>query len=285
MRDSKDASGTPGAEWLYDRLTADDEVRVCKDISESACREQPGNFLRHLVAAVGNKLGDELANARLVLPWALGAVAAPTWAIGLLVPIREAGALLPQVFFGAWVRGLPQRKRAWALGGLAQALAALAMAGVLFLPVDGLTAAWLFLAALAVQSSSRGLSSISSKDVLGKTIAKSRRGTVQGWAGSAASAVGLVVGGGLSWLGDAAEGSGSARPERHVLAALLGAAAFGWLVNAVAAAVIREDAGDTEGGESAWQTMREGIRLLRDDPAFRALQLLVHLVGTLHQVQ
>ncbi len=80
---------------LFERVTGDDDSRMCRDISDAACREQPGNFFRHLVAALGNKLADELSNARLILPWLMGAIGAPVWMVGLLVPIREAGALLP----------------------------------------------------------------------------------------------------------------------------------------------------------------------------------------------
>ena len=53
----------------------------------------------YLFAALGNKLADELSSARLVLRWLFGVIGAPLWMVGLLVPIREAGALLPQLCF------------------------------------------------------------------------------------------------------------------------------------------------------------------------------------------
>ena len=65
------------------------------------------------MASLGNKLADELSSARLVLPWLMGAIGAPLWMVGLLVPIREAGALLPQVFVAGFIRQKAQRKWTW----------------------------------------------------------------------------------------------------------------------------------------------------------------------------
>ena len=85
---------------LYEWLTGDDDSRMCDDIPDDACQEQPHNFFLHLFASLGNKLADELSSARLVLPWLLGIIGAPVWMVGLLVPIREAGALLPPAVCG-----------------------------------------------------------------------------------------------------------------------------------------------------------------------------------------
>ena len=52
----------------------------------------------------------------------------------------------------------------------------------------------LVLATLVVLSLARGLSSVATKDVLGKTIAKQRRGTLMGWSGSLAGGATLLAG-------------------------------------------------------------------------------------------
>jgi len=62
---------------LYDQITGDEDARVCKDIPDAACRHLPRNFFAYLVANFLSKVADELSSARLVLPWLLGAVAAP----------------------------------------------------------------------------------------------------------------------------------------------------------------------------------------------------------------
>lgn len=244
---------------LYEWLTGDDDSRMCRDIPDEACQEQPRNFFLHLSASLGNKLADELSSARLVLPWLLGLIGAPLWMVGLLVPIREAGALLPQVFIAGFIRQKPERKWVWVLGGALQALAAALLSLLALFGSGGLGGA-LVLAVLVALSLARGLSSIATKDVLGKTIAKQRRGTLMGWSGSVAGGVTLAAGGILVLLGD--------RPGELALAALLGVAALGWAVNALCAARIEEVPGAVEGGQNAWESIRQGLHLLRDDRDF-----------------
>ncbi|NAW33773.1 MFS transporter [Halomonas alimentaria] len=244
---------------LYEWLTGDDDSRMCKDIPDEACDEQPRSFFLHLVASLGNKLADELSSARLVLPWLLGVIAAPLWMVGLLVPIRESGALLPQLFVAGFIRLKPQRKWVWVAGGLLQAAAAAVLA-LLALFGAGAIGGGLVLVALVALSLARGLSSIATKDVLGKTIAKQRRGTLMGWSGSVAGAVTLAAGGVLMLFED--------RPGEIALAVLLGVAALGWALNALCAARIREAPGAVEGGENAWDSIKLGLRLLREDRAF-----------------
>ncbi|NWO11359.1 MFS transporter [Chromohalobacter salexigens] len=244
---------------LYERLTGDEDSRLCKDIPDAACHEQPGNFLRHLLASLGNKLADELSSARLVLPWLLGALGAPVWMVGFLVPVREAGALLPQVFVAGYIRLKAIRKGVWVTGGIVQALAALVMA-IMALFGQGAWGGAIVLAALVVLSLGRGLSSIATKDVLGKTISKQRRGTLMGWSGSAAGAITLAVGAVLMLFGD--------RPGQIALSILLLIATLGWALNALLASRIKEEPGATEGGMNVWSSLGEGLRLLRTDRHF-----------------
>lgn len=244
---------------LYEWLTGDDDSRMCDDIPDRACQEQPRNFFLHLFASLGNKLADELSSARLVLPWLLGIIGAPVWMIGLLVPIREAGALLPQLFVAGFIRLKPQRKWIWVAGALLQAVSAMGLA-LLALVGSGAVGGLLVLAALVMLSLARGLSSIATKDVLGKTIAKRRRGTLMGWSGSVAGAATLIAGGVLVWFGD--------RPGNLALAILLAVAAAGWLLNALCAARIKEVPGAVEGGENAWDSIKLGLSLMREDRTF-----------------
>ncbi|MGM0833612.1 MAG: MFS transporter [Pseudomonadota bacterium] len=244
---------------VYEWLTGDDDSRMCDDIPDEACQEQPHNFFLHLCASLGNKLADELSSARLVLPWLMGIIGAPVWMVGLLVPIREAGALLPQLFVAGFIRLKPTRKWVWVAGALIQALAALALA-LLALAGSGSLGGAMVLATLVLLSLARGLSSIATKDVLGKTIAKRRRGTLMGWSGSVAGAATLVAGGVLMWFGD--------QPGNVALTILLVVAAAGWLLNAVSAARIAEVPGAVEGGENAWDSIKLGLSLLKEDRNF-----------------
>ena len=45
--------------------SGDEDARVCKDIPDSACNDQPRNFFAYLVANLLNKVADEIASAKL----------------------------------------------------------------------------------------------------------------------------------------------------------------------------------------------------------------------------
>ena len=85
---------------FYDVALGDEDARLCRDIPESQCREQPESFLYQVLAQAFSKIGDGLADTKVVLPWLLGAVGAPLFLVGFLVPIRESLALLPQILVG-----------------------------------------------------------------------------------------------------------------------------------------------------------------------------------------
>lgn len=249
---------------LYEWLTGDESNRLCDDIPDSACREQPRNFMRHLWASLGNKLADELSSARLILPWLMGVIGAPVWMIGVLVPIREAGALLPQVLVAGVIRQKSQRKWVWVIGALVQAVSALILA-LTAMAGNGSLGGALVLLALVCLSLARGLSSIATKDVMGKTIAKGRRGTLMGYSGSVAGAATLLAGVILLLFND--------RPGELALAIILTVAACGWALNAFCAARVMEPDGAADGGENAWDSLRLGLSLLREDPVFMRFNL------------
>ena len=85
------------SETVYSALYDDDEARVCKDVPESACQHQPRNWVFSTLSLSLTKTGDALVDPKLTLTWLLGALGAPAFLIGLLAPVREAGALLPQL--------------------------------------------------------------------------------------------------------------------------------------------------------------------------------------------
>jgi hypothetical protein len=242
---------------VYELLTSEDDGRVCRDIPEAACAEQPQNFTKHVVSLAATKTGDGLVDPKLVLSWLLTALGAPAFMIGLLVPLREAGALLPQLFIAATVRGLPQRKWVWAGGSLVQGLCLLGMA-VAALTLSGAAAGWAILALLAVFATARAACSVSYKDVLGKTVSKATRGTATGTASSIAAALVLAFGLLLS-LG---------LLERSVatIAAALAVAAGLWILAAAVFATLAEQPGATEGGGDPISVARKQVSLLWRDP-------------------
>lgn len=237
-------------------LTSEDEGRVCRDIPDSACREEPRSFLTHVVSLAGTKIADGLVDPKLVLSWLLATAGAPAAHAGLLVPVREAGALLPQLFTAASIRAMPKRKGAWAAGSIVQGLCALGLAAAAF-TLEGATLGATVVGLVAVLALARSVCSVAYKDVLGKTVSKSRRGTATGTAGSVAAGFLIVFGALLA--------HGLVERLTLVQGALLLAGLL-WIASGVLFATLDEAPGATEGGGNAFDVARENLALLRDDP-------------------
>jgi hypothetical protein len=153
--------------------------------------EQTRHFFIHTCSLVMTKIGDALVDPKLVLSWLFSQLQASSTMIGLLVPLREAGSLLPQMFIGQQVSNAKLTKIFWSLGALIQGIAVLGIASaVSFLkPVQATIAIVILLSIFAI---ARSYCSISYKATLGKTIIKSTRGTVSGAASAIAAAFTLV---------------------------------------------------------------------------------------------
>jgi len=255
-----DATPAPGpTRDLYDLLTGDDEARVCKDIPDAACREQPRSFFIHGLALALTKLGDGLADPKLVLSWLLSSLGAPGYLIGLLVPVRESLSLLPQLLVAAQIRAIAVRKWFWVAGSAIEGVALVLMA-LSALLLEGTAAGWAIILCLAVFSLARGVASIAQKDVLGKTIAKTRRGTVSGYAGTIASLGTGAFGVYLLVFGQA--------DSPGFFALLLTAAGALFLTAAGVFCRLDEQPGATEGGGNAVDFVKGELARLQDDPDF-----------------
>lgn len=246
---------------LYERLVDEEDARVCKDISEDACRYVPVNFFTMIAANTLTKLGDELSNPKTVLAWLFAFVAAPVYLIGFLVPIRESGSMLPQLFIAAFVRRLAVRKWVWVLGSVIQSLAIIGI-GLVAFTLQGAAAGWSIIGLLVVFSLARGLCSVAHKDVLGKTIPKTRRGRLNGFSASVSGLIALAVGVLFLLLPD-----GEGTPLFYAL--LLAGAGVLWLLAAGLFARVQEYRGATEGGGNAFEEAVKSLNLLRDDAPFR----------------
>lgn len=253
----KNATAT---ERLYALVANEEDARVCTDIGDEACRQVPGNFFRIIVANMLTNVGDLLTSPKTVLAWLIVAVGAPEALVGVLVPIRESGSLIPQLVIGAWVRRHPVRKGFWVLGAVLQGLAVLGMALAVWL-LEGLAAALVIVALLVVFSVSRGFCSVAMKDVQGKTVPKSRRGRLAGLASTMSGLVTLLVG--LLLFG------GSNDPDLRFYSMLLLAAGLSWFAAAAIFAGVDEFRGETAGGGNALGEAFRSLDLLVRDLPFR----------------
>ncbi|WP_163846672.1 MFS transporter [Pseudooceanicola aestuarii] len=196
----------------------------------SAPRQEARNGLRHVGSLALTKVADGLIDPKLVLSWLLSALGAPAVYVGALVPIREAGALLPQILLAGGLARMGRRKWMWAAGSAVQGSAALGIAAA-GLWLDGAAAGLAICLLLAVLALARAACSVSFKDILGKTVEETRRGAVTGLAGSVASVA--VVGFALLLM------SGLLQDRGAVLAAIALAGIF-WLMAALLFATLEE---------------------------------------------
>lgn len=253
------------AEQIYGFLAEDEDARVCKDIPDSACNEQPVAFTCQLVAQTLTKIGDALVSARLVLAWMLSSLGAPAIFISLLVPLRESLALIPQLFIAQVIREQPLRKMFWVYGSVGQALSLAAMVPVVWF-LEGFNAGLAITGLLVVFSLARGVCSVAAKDVLGKTVSKTRRGRLNGSAASAAGFVTLAVAAVIMF---GASFDSAMLPERTLFVVILVSAFVLWIAAALTFAAVPEVPGSTEGGGNAVDEAIRSLSLLRDDKDFR----------------
>ena len=249
-------------ENLYNRVTGDEDARVCKDIPEAACNDQPRNFFSYLIANLLGKIADEIASAKLIIPWLFGMLSVPTVFAGFLVPIRESGVLLPQLVVAAFIRRMAIRKTIWLVGAVLSALSLFGMAYAV-LNYEGLAAGSAIIITLIVFSLSRGLCSVSAKDVLGKTVSKSRRGALMGWSASISGIAILLIG---LWLGTVDLNEYSLK----IFAGLLISGGIIWILATLVFETIQEQPGATEGGGNAFSVAIQQIQILKTDASFRS---------------
>lgn len=255
------------SERVYSLLVEDEDARVCKDIPDAACSGQPLAFTLQLAAQTCTKLGDALTSSRLVLAWMLSSLGAPAVFISLLVPVRESLSLLPQLFVAQAVRRHPIRKSFWVWGSVGQGTCLVLMVAAVLL-LEGAALGMAVIALLALFSLSRGVCSVAAKDVLGKTVSKTRRGRLTGLAASVSGAVTLAVAAVLM-LAPAFLPGDQSLAGPGLFAAILGLSALLWFGAASIYAGVPEVAGATGGGGNAFTEALRSLGLLRSDPQFR----------------
>ena len=228
------------ADMIFEKLTNEEDARLCLDIDEAACRESPQSFIIILSSYFLTKLGDTIANPKTTLAWLVTAVGAPAFVLGFLVPIRESGSMIPQLFIGSTIRQLPVRKWVWVAGCVMQGLCILGI-GLVAFKLSGAAAGWSILVLITAFSLARGFCSVAAKDVLGKTIPKNKRGQLNGWSASGAGLLSVAVG--VTLILATAESA-----DVHILGFLLLCAGLLWILAAAIYTGIPETPGETGGG-------------------------------------
>lgn len=261
-------------EKIYSALVRRDRQSEA-DLPETVRADVASNGLRLVSANALQSSGDQAVNASTVLPWLFHALGVPAALVGLLVPVREAGSMLPQALLTPLILRARYRKWVFVSGSLIQALSVAVMAATAAL-AQGLAAGLVILLALAVFSLGRCLCSVSSKDVQGRTVPSGERGQIIGLATAAAGLVAITLGVGIRVLG------GEDLDAGRLAWVLAGGAAL-WVGVACVYARVREpadeaaSAGAPAGSERAsgdapvrWHDwFVQTYRLLAEDRSFR----------------
>ncbi len=214
-----------------------------------------------IAAQTSTRIGDVLTNPKTVLTWLLSQLGTSGFFIGMLVPIRESGSMLPQLFISSWVKRARSRKWVFVLGALAQAIC-IAVMGVAALMMTPSLAGLMVMLSLAAFSISRAFCSISSKDVLGRAIPKGFRGRVSGVSATLSGILSALAAGALILFRDY---------ETAALLAwiVLGSSAL-WIIGAGLYAIVHEPLPDEVTSEKSLATgIGKRIGLVANDPIFR----------------
>lgn len=251
---------------LHALLVDDDELaQVCRDLPESACHAQPHNYGVHIVSLSLTRVGGGLADPKLVLAWLLDAVGTPTWALGLLVPVRESLAMLPQLAISARLRRLSIRKNVYVFGCVVQGVAIISfgLMGWFAQMFSGALMGIVAVVLIAIFALGRSLCSITHKDLLGKTVDRGRRGSVSGTAGTIAAVATLLLA--------VAYSTGLLPLTVPVVAGMVALGGACWLLAAFVFGLVREEPGATEGGINGLAAVVSQFGLLRSDAQLRRL--------------
>ncbi|MGO2512218.1 MFS transporter [Marinomonas polaris] len=230
-----------------------------KEVQKKANRR---NIFKLVISQFLINLGDVLINPKVTLPWLLQSLGAPLYLLGWLVPIRESGSLLPQLIIAHFIYKVKVRKWVWVLGSLIQSLCVVVI-GCAALLLDGVSAGWAIIVALIVFSVARGLNSVASKDVLGKTVVKNKRGRVTGWSSSASGLITIGIAVCTLFFFDSLQGNVSFYIWGIVAATMI------WLFAALIYSLVQEPLSEVaDKGANIIDVFKE-LSLLRTDSVFR----------------
>lgn len=226
--------------------------------SETSDPAERRNFFIHAISLTLTKVADGLIDPKIVLSWLVTALGAPAAFVGFLVPIREAGALAPQLLIAPFVRAAALRKWFWVAGSIGQGICVVGIAFVAF-TMNGVAAGWAILGLLAGFSIFRAICSTSHKDVLGKTVKKSTRGAATGIASSLA-ATGTLTFGALLALGIIPR-------TVTALAIVITVAGIVWVISGLVFTQVDEEKSETDDVDLF--SPRALLEPLRNDPQLR----------------
>lgn len=248
-------------ERLYRLITDEGEEQICDAISEEQCTDVPGNFLKNALSGFCSKLAEQLISPGVTLPWILSILGASSGLTGLLIPLKNAGSLLPQLAVSAKIRGYKKRKYFWAFAAFFQAVMILSMfLAVLFFEEN--LAGYLIVGALFLFSVASGVGSVSFKDVMAKTIPKGKRGQLLATRSTGGGILTLIAG--MIMYFFLAETS-----SKTPALILIGSSAVLWFGAGFFFSIIKEVPGANQGGRTPLKELQQGWSVFKENNHLR----------------
>ena len=211
---------------------------------------------------------ETLISADLVLTNFLSKLTTSNFLIGLVVPLRDSGWFLPQLFVSSYLQYRDRVLPIYRVMSIVRSVAWLGMGLAVLLIPNPVVLLLVFYALYTINSLASGESGLSFMDVVAKTIPSGRRGTFFGCRLFFGSLLGLAASG----VVDAALGGTLGFPYFTAIALLLFVSWFFASIGLFAFGVIREPPGGIrEEPSTLGQHVRRAARLPRDDRNFRLL--------------
>lgn len=206
------------------------------------------------------RIGDTLSDPKTILTWLLSALGAPAIAISMLVPIRESGSMLPQIFLASFIKKFPKRKPIYTTGLIAQFLCIISI-GIAALLLTPTLAGYIAIIALAFFATARAFCSITSKDILGRAIPKGTRGKLSGIASTLSGIFATLLAIILLTNRD--------QSDPTLLASIIIGAGFMWLLASISYHFVHESAEEIPTNKKSQQGIIHRLTLVKKDPKFR----------------
>lgn len=263
---------------FYEYLTENTDSRICKSIPDSDCTHVPKNFTLNVANGSLTKLAEKIISPNLTLAWILSFLSAPVFLIGMLVPIKDVGSLLPQLIVSGKIRSFSIRKNFWTISAFVQSFCMFLSGLLVYLYPNQSFTAYLIVFLVLIFSIASGVGSVSFKDVTGKTIPKGQRGQMLSYRSTFGGILALVAGLILVFFIEG-ENSSLTYSLLFVIAGIL------WFFAAILFHNIQEEPGSTKGGRSPIDEVKEGVSIIRKDTNFRNFLFTRALLMTIPLLQ
>jgi len=247
------------SQHIYNFLIKNEEQGT--NLSKGASNNLARNFTLNVCNGTLTKLAEKIISPNITLAWILSSLGASAGIIGALVPIKNAGSLLPQLAVSGKIRTYKIRKKFWVVSAITQAICWLA-AGLLILFFSGSFISTALLILLGLFSIASGVASVAYKDVTAKTIPKKIRGQMLSYRATFGGLFGLIAGAILIFLIKENE-------NFSVYAYMFFAASLLWFLAALLFFAIREEKEKEQQERNPLEEIKQGISLIREDTSFR----------------